>query len=163
MEELSHESTPGPEEYIAHVVWAAHILSYLTKKRSHNELPQPQAEGDEDLECSESDAETERTVFLQGPRESIRSKFLDCIAQLLSRSKGWENVTATALREREDFVEVDIARNDCFGMARNGRPGQHVYAFGRAEADYCRKLEAYLSTKAQQGMILWRILWNELL
>jgi len=150
--ELPHESSPGYEERIARVVWAAHILSYLTKKRSHLELETPNAaEEEEGLECGELDAETERRVVLQGSGSSIRSKFLDCIAQLLSPSKGWEDVTATALREREDFVEVDIARNDCFGVARNGGPAEHE--FGRVETDYCRKLEDYLSAGTQQGKI----------
>jgi len=154
MEETSHETIPGYEELIAHVVWAVHILSHLTKKRSHIDLHKSETiEEEEEFECGELDAETERTALLQEPRESIRSKFLDCIAQLLSPCKGWDNVTATALREREDFVEVDVARNDCFGIAGDGRPGQHVYAFGAAEADYCRKLEAYLSTETHQGMI----------
>jgi hypothetical protein len=162
MEELPHKSIPVCEGRIARVVWAAHILSYLTKKRSHIELQQPDtAEEEEGLEFGEVDAETERTVVLQGTRESIRSKFLDCVAQLLSPSKGWANVTTIALREQEDFVEIDIARNDCFGIARNGPPGQHVYDFGKAEADYCRKLEYHLSTKTQHGMIFGLFPWNE--
>lgn len=124
----------------------------MARKRSHIELPQPGAEEEEEvLECGDLDAETERTVVLQGPRESIRSKFLDCVAQLLSPSKGWESVAATALREQEDFVEIDVARNDCFGVARGSPPGQHVGNLRRGKADYCRKLENYLSTGTQPG------------
>jgi hypothetical protein len=44
----------------------------------------------------------------------LREKSLDCIAELLSRKKGWHYVTATALREQEDSAEVDIARNSGF-------------------------------------------------
>lgn len=166
MEELLHENVSEYEEHIARAVWAVHILYLLTQKRSNVGLLQPKAaeeeEGEEGFECSELDAETERTVVLQGPRESICQKFLDCVAQLLSPTKGWENVTATALRAREDFVEIDIARNDCFGIARNGRPCQHVYDLGRAEAAYCRELEYALSTKTQQGMTFRPIPWKEL-
>ncbi|KAL9099992.1 MAG: hypothetical protein Q9163_004573 [Psora crenata] len=146
---------PRREERIARVVWAAYILSYLSKQRRHRQLQPPDLAGEEEeeegFEGSELDAVTERTAVLQEPRESIRSKFLDCIAQLLSPSKGWESVTATALREREDFVEVDIARNDCFNISMDGRPDQHAYEFGRAEADYCRKLEHDLSTATHQA------------
>ena len=162
MEEPSHESTVVHDERIAHVVWAAHILSYLTNNRSHVELQQPNdAQEDEELDLGDEDAETERMAVLQGPRESIRSKFLDCVAQLLSPSKGWESVTATALREREDSVEVDVARNDCFGLTRKVRPGQHRYEFRNAEADYCEKLKFYMSTKASQGKMHRLVSQNE--
>ena len=144
MEELPPGSGPEYEERTARVVWAAHILSYLTKTRSHIELQQPDAvEEEEGLDCGELNADTERAAVLQCPRESIRSKFLDYIAQLLSPYKGWENVTATAFSERGDFVEIDVARNDCFGIARNSGPGEHMYGFGRVEAEYCRKLGDY--------------------
>lgn len=89
MDELPSRSVPGYEQRVARVVWAAHILSYLTEKRSHIELLPPEvAEEEEGLECDELDVETERTGILYGSRESVRSKFLDCIAQLLSPSKG---------------------------------------------------------------------------
>jgi len=144
--DLPHQHTiPGPKEQIARIVWATHILWHLTKSRSHNELLlQPDA-GEEE-EGGELDAETERATFIQGSRESIRSKFLDCIAQLLSPSKGWGSVAATALREREDFVEIDVARNDCFDIAGIDVEGP--------EQDYCRALEQFLSAGTQPGMIL---------
>lgn len=66
MEEILHESIPGYEERTARVVWATYILSYLTKKRSQTKLQQPDANREEEeLECSELDAETERAVVLQ--------------------------------------------------------------------------------------------------
>ncbi|PGH35493.1 hypothetical protein GX50_01708 [[Emmonsia] crescens] len=72
------------EECIAHVVWAAHIFSYLTNNRSHEEHnnAEPDSNTDEPSDC-ETDYETERTVILSGPQNSVRQKFLDCIAQLL--------------------------------------------------------------------------------
>lgn len=112
-------SDRSPEDCIARVVWAAHILSYLTNDRKHEELldvnknVKHDVNTDESDEC-EMDYESDKTVILSDPRESVRQKFLDCIAQLLSPYKGWDGVTATALREGEDRVEVDVARNDGF-------------------------------------------------
>ncbi|KAF4158536.1 hypothetical protein CNMCM6069_003922 [Aspergillus lentulus] len=42
----------------------------------------------------------------------LRQKFLDCVCELLSHTKGGKFVTAAALREKENGVEVDIARNN---------------------------------------------------
>lgn len=159
--EAQSEVTPSHEECIARVFWAAHILFYLTKKRSHTELLQPgdheeeEEEEEDDFDCGTSDAETTRTLLLQEPRESIRSKFLDCIAQLLSSSKGWNYVTATALRERDNCVEVDVARNDYFGVTKFNRStsGKKECGLARAEIDYCRQLENYLSTGNQLSQL----------
>lgn len=109
------------DERIARVTWASHILSYLTNTQSHGKEPRDTRNN---TECDNSDTdepsdtetnyETQRTVILSPPRTSIREKFLDCIAQLLSPCKGWDGVTATAIREGEDGVEVDVVRNDGF-------------------------------------------------
>lgn len=134
-------SDRSPEECIARVVWAAHILSYLTNDRKHEELldvnihVKHDVNTDESDEC-EMDYESDKTVILSGPRESVRQKFLDCIAQLLSPCKGWDGVTATALREEEDKVEVDVARNDGF-LSDN------------QAAVCCRILEEYLAGNSE--------------
>ncbi|KAL7784097.1 hypothetical protein V8C37DRAFT_396383 [Trichoderma ceciliae] len=150
--EVLREAIPSSEERTARVFWSAHILFYLTKRRSHVELHQTDAveEDEEEAEADDMDAETARTVTLHGSRESVNSKFLNCIAQLFSPSKGWEDVAATALREREDSVEVDVARNDCFGISRGKNPFELAGNFEGVEAEYCRQLEKYLSTGGQQ-------------
>lgn len=131
-----------PEECTARVVWAAHILSYLEGKKKQNELH----EAGRKVECSsesdessddETDYETEKNAVLSGPRNSVRQKFLDCIAQLLSPCKGWDGVTATAIREREDGVEVDVARNDGFLSGENRLDGEI--------RGYCAMMEEYLA------------------
>lgn len=133
------------EECIARVVWAAHILSYLTNNRNHAELHEAEnnaerdSDTDERSDC-ETDYETEKTVILSGPRYSVRRKFLDSIAQLLSPCKGWDGVTATAIREGEDGVEVDIARNDAF-LSDEDR-------FDSEVVGYCKMLEKYLAGSA---------------
>lgn len=135
----------GHEESIARVTWQVHILSYLTNDRSCIKLSQPgQTEEEEEgfEQHANLDAETERIVVLQATSESVRSKFLDCIAQLLSPSKGWDYVAATALREHEEFVAVDVARNDYFGVAssrRSSRPSRV------AKTGYFRELTNYVS------------------
>jgi hypothetical protein len=50
--------------------------------------------------------------FLTASSDVLRQKFLDCISELLAHTKGGDCVTATALREKEDDVEVDVARNN---------------------------------------------------
>jgi hypothetical protein len=115
-----HRSSLCPQqECFARVVWAVHILYYLTKTRSHEELLEAESNVEsgsdtDDSSDDEIDYNTENKVILSGPQDSIRRKFLACIAQLLSPCKGWDGVTATAIREGEDGVEVDIARNDGF-------------------------------------------------
>jgi hypothetical protein len=46
--------------------------------------------------------------------EAVKIKVLDRIAEMLSRSKRWRNVTVTGLREFEDHVVVDVVRNAGF-------------------------------------------------
>ena len=129
----------------ARVVWAAHILSYLKDNQNHEELH----EAENNLECvsntddssdCETDYETEKNVILSGPRTSVRQKFLDCIAQLLSPCKGWDGVTAAAIREGEDGVEVDIARNDGFLSEEDCLDSEIM--------GYCKMLEVYLAGSA---------------
>lgn len=133
------------DECIARIVWATHILSYLANNRKHEELQEPEnnAERDGYIEESsdcEADYETEKAMILSGPRDSVRRKFLDCIAQLLSPCKGWKGVTATAIREGEDQCEVDIARNDGFLSGED--------CFNGGVISYCRMLEEYLARSA---------------
>ncbi|KAJ6009386.1 hypothetical protein N7522_004402 [Penicillium canescens] len=132
-------------ECTVRVVWAAHILSYLKDNQNHEELH----EAENNLECGsnidessdyETDYETDKNVIMSGPRNSVRQKFLDCIAQLLSPCKGWNGVTATAIREGEHGVEVDIARNDSFPSDED--------SFGDETMGYCKMLEVYLAGSA---------------
>jgi hypothetical protein len=46
--------------------------------------------------------------------EEMQIKFLNSLTELLSPAKGWNYVSATALRESEDSVEVDLVRNGGF-------------------------------------------------
>lgn len=76
-------------------------------------------------------------MIVSNPRASVYEKFLDCIAQLLSPCKGWNGVTATAIREREDGVEVDVARNDGF-ISHGDRVDSAIIS-------YCTRLEGYIA------------------
>ncbi|KAJ5681135.1 hypothetical protein N7536_012274 [Penicillium majusculum] len=89
------------------------------------------------------DYDTENTMVLTGPGKSVRHKFLDCSAQLLSPTNGWSGVTATAFRERQNYVEVDIAQNDCFGLNENN-PDLEV-------SEYCRSLAKFLCDNAHSN------------
>ncbi|KAK6537605.1 hypothetical protein TWF694_011785 [Orbilia ellipsospora] len=129
------------EEQRARVLWAAHILSYLSPNSSHTDVldatkVQEQQEED-DVEIS--DDGTDIATILQESEESAipSKKFLDCVAQLFSPNKGAKYVTATSLREHSDSSEivVDIARNDGFGGV----------GFSQEEQDYCNQLKDYLA------------------
>ncbi len=147
---------------VAHVIWAAHILAYLSKKESHPLVQQPghssnDEEGDhEDMDAEDIDADTDITAALTGTTDSIliQTKVLDCIAQLFSPAKGWAYVTATAIRQREDFVEIDIARNDSFNM-NNGHEFLHGnlpgFALEMPEAKLCTALIQCLSAAYETG------------
>jgi hypothetical protein len=120
------ESLAGPvSAEFARVVWGSHILSYLNPytETPHlpaisNASPNDGVDSDEgdvsdgDIELEEA---TQSTNLLTPYDTNIREKFLNCVAELLSHSKGGATVTAAALREKEDSVEVDLARNDGFG------------------------------------------------
>lgn len=86
MEDFPHQCTLGYEERIARAVWAAHMLSYLTKKRWLIELLQlDAAEEGEGFGCDKLDAEAEKNGKNQ---ESIRSNFLDSICPAVVAIQG---------------------------------------------------------------------------
>lgn len=88
MENPTLDDGSGHHERIARVVWAVHILSYLATEHSQTKLLQLRdaaEEEEENLDHEELDSEAEKKAVLQGSRESIRRKFLDCIAQLFSQ------------------------------------------------------------------------------
>jgi hypothetical protein len=70
------------EESMARVVWAANILYYLVGERNQSQLF-PELDED-DFDGDDFDAETENEVVLTGSGDSVRSKFLDCVAELAS-------------------------------------------------------------------------------
>ena len=152
------DASASRDEAIARVAWAAHILSYLAGRKRHIELGNPEDtdsddENDDEPEFDNPDARSERATVLQGSSTSISSKFLDCVAQLWSPSKGWGSVTAVAMCEREDYIEIRVARNDCFGLASDNGDGQ--FAFAEVDSQYCEKFRAYLSSDEQdQGAVL---------
>ncbi|KAL2845541.1 hypothetical protein BJX68DRAFT_256734 [Aspergillus pseudodeflectus] len=137
-----HQDIPLTNRYkdrIAHIVWAAQILSYLTKKESQPPLHDTNNEPDYDSNSdtdesidSESDCHTERAEVLSGPRDSVGRKFLDCIAQLLSPCKGWDGVTAAGMRGGEHGVVVHVASNDGFRPHLAGISGSEQGMVARA-------------------------------
>jgi hypothetical protein len=102
---------------LAHVVWASHILSYLNCYTETAPDRDEETNLEEEEEDEDSETATQDTDLLTPYDADIRSKFLNCVAELLSHSKGGAAVTATALREKEDSVEVDLARNSGFRAA----------------------------------------------
>ena len=123
-------TAPASVEF-ARVVWASHILSYMnpyTTTTPDNCLQATTSESDLDKAGSDEDSDdgtdldeeidakiaSENTDLLTPYDTNIREKFLNCVAELLSHSKGGAAVTATTLREKENSVEVDLSRNSGF-------------------------------------------------
>ena len=73
-------------------------------------------DGEEDFEgnLDANEISHNQAATLGAYDEPIREKFLNRIAELLSHTTGGKYVTVAALREKEDRVEVDIARNSPF-------------------------------------------------
>ncbi len=139
------------EECIAHVIWAAHILSYLTGTRNQTKLL-PEPDLDEDCEDDDFDAKTdcEAELILTDSSDSVRYKLLDCIAELVSPCKGWDHVVAAGLRESNDGFEIDVARNDGFCMDRD--PGNGDFKVKETDRKYLEQLEDFLRGISAAGM-----------
>ncbi|KAF2204610.1 hypothetical protein GQ43DRAFT_428801 [Delitschia confertaspora ATCC 74209] len=88
----------------------------MAEGRRHVKVsPTEPIDDDERLENKDLDADAEKDAVLAGLNDSICSRFLDCVAELLSRSKGRQHVVATALREIDDCVEIQVARDSGYG------------------------------------------------
>jgi hypothetical protein len=149
-ENSNMDTIKNGKESFAHVVWAAHILSYLTKRRSQTGLVRTTDLGDEadnqEYDGQDVDFKTETATALSSPIDALRQKFLDCLAELLSPSKGWDDVTSTALREYEDRVEIDVARNAGFDVPVSPTMAGDVEV--KKDEEYLRSVEEYLSSQS---------------
>lgn len=122
---------PSPKaiDEVAKVVWASHILSYwnpYTTPMSDKPLQPKHTPSDHDttddedyLDSLDIDNASTDTALLAVGDKALREKFLNSISELLAHTKGGEHVTAAALREKEDAIEIDIARNTGFGREDN--------------------------------------------
>ena len=120
------------EETFARIVWGAHILNYLSRNRGQSALVSS-VDLDEDDGEDEEDIDSTFGTPLTSSDESMRTKFLDCLAGLLSHTKGWHQVTVTAFREYEDAVNVDVSRNAGFDIqgidGSSGTDGAYFASF----------------------------------
>lgn len=153
MDRGDQASTISPGEQVARIVWSSQILSYLAKDCNLSEsrrvtetdvLPVEQVDDKNSVAEHENDGEdhdddgvqsvtdSQQRALLSAPQDDISKKLLNCIAQLVSAKQGWGHVTATALKTHEDFVEIFIARNDCFADDE------------AAARDLCASLEAQM-------------------
>ncbi|KAI9740068.1 MAG: hypothetical protein M1818_004819 [Claussenomyces sp. TS43310] len=144
------------EECIAHVVWAAHILHDLAGERSQTRLL-PELDPEEDFDGDELDAKTESEVILASSGDLIRSKLLDCVAELVSPSKGWDHVVTTGLRESADSIEIDITRNDGFSMT-GGSKRKKSRRKG-VDTQYFEHLQNYLASASGESVSALSLKW----
>jgi len=122
MASITQQSYHPSDEY-AQVVWASHILSYLNPYTSYRADGQPARvrdivaeDDDDDSEDDLGDKTSNLAFFGAGDESVLREKFLDCVAELLACRKGGRYVAATALREGNNSVEIDIAGNSPFSI-----------------------------------------------
>ncbi len=144
---MEPSSVAAPDE-LYRVVWASHILSYLnphtnavsgSQERNPSQPNEDHLDSGEDADLEEEDdcetaSQDNDTLTPYDP--DIRKKFLNAIAELLSHTKGGANVTATAVREKEDSIEVDLARNG---------------GFQQSDVQYLNSLEAFLAAAGTLG------------
>jgi hypothetical protein len=142
METQSSYARHNYEEHIAHVIWAAHILHYISGKRSQPGLL-PELGTDEDFDADEPDVETQNDIIQTAPVDSVRAKFLDCVAELLSTSKGWDYIVSAGLRESIESIELDVARNDGFSQTGESKAGEPLVR--DANMWYINQLQKYLA------------------
>lgn len=96
----------------AHLIWSAHLLCYLSCQQSQSPLS-PTTVNSSDAD-SDEEFESDVNTVLNPPDTSIKEKFLDCLAEILSHTRGWHHVTATGLREGFNDMVVDVVRNAGF-------------------------------------------------
>ncbi|KAM0425349.1 hypothetical protein ACHAPT_009405 [Fusarium lateritium] len=70
------------------------------------------AQDEDDEDMADADIASLDAEILTPQDDKVREKFLDCVSELLSHTKGGKFVTAAALREKEDSIEIDLVRND---------------------------------------------------
>jgi hypothetical protein len=140
------DSTRTEEVVFAHVIWATHILWFLSADRSQPDLI---LEDPDDFfeECDDNfggDATDAGNLgLLTSSGEGMRIKFLNGLAELLSPAKGWNYVSATAIRESEDEVEVDLVRNGGFGNKESHE--------SQADAGYIAALRNFIDIHDSEG------------
>ncbi|KAJ5998540.1 hypothetical protein N7451_006350 [Penicillium sp. IBT 35674x] len=115
---------PKALDEVAELIWASHILSYwnpYTTPMSDNPLRfkhTPSVNGETDDEEYDDSPSIDKTstdaATLTLGHEVLWEKFLNSISELLAHTKGGKHVTAAALREKEDSIEIDLARNTGF-------------------------------------------------
>lgn len=92
----------------------------------------------------------ENEVVYTGSGDSVRSKFLDCVAELASPSKGWDYVAATGLKESVDSIVIGLARNDGFHIA-GGLQSTASHA-KNSNTQYLDHLQKYLASATEESM-----------
>ncbi|CAI7639200.1 unnamed protein product [Penicillium pancosmium] len=90
-------------------------MSYIPLQPKHEPSDDETTDDEGDYEDGpQFDSTSTDTAVLATGDEVLREKFLNSISELLAHRKGGKYVTAAALREKEDSIEVDIARNTEF-------------------------------------------------
>lgn len=132
------------EESIARVVWAAHILYFLTNNRNHEKLHEADNNADRDGDTDElsdcgGDYDTENYDSIGSSKfRSSKIPGLYCAGAIALQGMGWGH--CSGYTEGEDGVEVDIARNDGFLFDDN--------CFDSRTLGYCKMLEEFLASSA---------------
>ena len=131
----------------SHTLSGRLILWFLSANRSQQDLILDDPD-DCFKECDDNfgdDAtDTGNLGLLTLSDEGMRIKFLNGLAELLSPAKGWNYVSATALRESEDEVEVDLVRNGGFSNKESHE--------SQADAGYIAALRHFIGIHDNEGI-----------
>ena len=143
---LKMQDLTRPEEVVfAHTIWMTHILWFLSANRGQQALAPEDL--DDCFECcddfGDDSTDTGNLDLRTSYNEVIRIKFLNGLAELLSPAKGWNYVSATALRESEDSIEIDLVRNGGFSNKEDHE--------SQADAEYTASLRNFISIHDNEG------------
>ncbi len=138
---------PRINQIFASLVWAERILFYLSPAQMPLDIPSDEESDNEDL-----DEEEERSflgidtlkndVLNEGSDEMLKSKFLNCLGEIFSHTRGRNHVTCVSLEEGDEDNVVRVARNDGFESGKDGK-----------DALYFRKVEHFLSSVGRIGNV----------
>ncbi|KAF7190323.1 hypothetical protein HII31_08654 [Pseudocercospora fuligena] len=156
------EQDSGSYEF-ASLVWAMHILHYLSKSTIDGK---GKPRGQPPLLMNEGAHHATGNTTKLGKDDSwenSKAKLLDCIAEAISSSRGWAMVTVTALRESETEVVIDVVTNA--GWDYSGTDEEYHRLYTSNDRDFFDSVEEFISDIRNgfhaMSLVVFGFAWND--
>ncbi len=122
-------------------------MFYLSPIQMPLDIPSDEESDNEDLDKEEERSflgidTLKNDVLNEGSDEMLKSKFLNCLGEIFSHTRGRNHVTCVSLEEGDEDNVVRVARNDGFESGKDGK-----------DALYFRKVEYFLSSVGRIGNV----------